>query len=168
MSRRVPEVLDLKVKAQVVLLKNLDVDAKLVNGSRGIVDGFEEVAVASLPEKMRAMLGGRPTIKCPRVRFDCGVTRVIEPHDSFAAAGGAGAMIRVQIPLRLAWAITVHKSQGMTLSRAEVEVDDAFDDGQVYVALSRCVSLDGLWVSGATLDQSSVHASSKVRAFYGI
>lgn len=63
-------------------------------------------------------------------------------------------------------AITVHKSQGMTLSRAEIEVADAFEAGQVYVALSRCVSLEGLWVSGGTLDHRCVIAHPSVKKFY--
>ena len=54
----------------------------------------------------------------------------------------------------------------MTLSRAEVEVNDAFDAGQVYVALSRCVSLAGLWVSGGELDQRVVRAHPDVQRFY--
>eukprot|EP00038_Savillea_parva_P029528 m.71700 g.71700 ORF g.71700 m.71700 type:complete len:575 (-) comp8731_c0_seq2:571-2295(-) len=171
MGKRVPELLQLKLGAQVVLLKNLDVDQQLMNGSRGVVAGFDNVALTTLPERVQRFFiaGGRGlTITCPSVRFDCGVTRTILPHDHFQSSGSLGAMIRIQVPLRLAWAITVHKSQGMTLSRAEVEVSDAFDSGQVYVALSRCVSLKGLWISGPPLTKNAVKADARVRRFYGM
>ena len=74
--------------------------------------------------------------------------------------------MRVALPLKLAWALTVHKSQGMSLSRAELMLDNAFDFGQVYVALSRVVSLAGLWVRGGRITQAVVKAHPDVLAFY--
>ena len=53
----------------------------------------------------------------------------------------------IQIPLGLAWALTIHKSQGMTLDRAVVDVSHAFAEGQVYVALSRVRDRTGLWLA---------------------
>lgn len=55
----------------------------------------------------------------------------------------------------------------MTIERAELQLDDAFDYGQVYVALSRITSLDGLWVRGGSITQSVVKAHPKVKTFYG-
>ena len=75
-------------------------------------------------------------------------------------------MTRLQLPLKLAWSLTVHKSQGMTIERAELQLDDAFDFGQVYVALSRITSLDALWVRGGRITQSVVKAHPKVKTFY--
>ena len=71
---------------------------------------------------------------------------------------------RAQIPVKLAWALTVHKSQGMTLSAVEVYLADAFDYGQVYVALSRATCTQGLRVVG--FDPSRVKAHPQVARFY--
>ena len=102
----------------------------------------------------------------PVVRFDSGVTLVLKLHSTFQAAPG-GAVARIQFPLKLAWALTVHKAQGMTLTRAELMLHDAFADGQVYVALSRVTSLAGLWLRGGLITQAVVKAHPAVVAFYG-
>lgn len=100
-SRRVPAKVQLKIGCQVVLLWNLDPENKLVNGSRGVVEGFEHVPRERLKDRVQPLF---PTgVTCPRVRFDCGVTVVIQPKDQFTSVGGLGAMIRYQVPLRLAW-----------------------------------------------------------------
>ena len=77
-----------------------------------------------------------------------------------------GACVRTHLPLKLAWALTVHKSQGMTLSRAELQLEDAFAPGQTYVALSRVTSLDGLWLAGGAVNQNCVKAHPAVVDFY--
>jgi len=73
------------------------------------------------------------------------------------------AQIR-QIPLNLAWAITAHKSQGMTLDEAICDLDGAFVEGQIYVALSRVKSLDGLFIE--TINYNLIRAKKEALEFY--
>ena len=154
-------VLRLKKDAQVMLTKNMP-EQRLVNGSRGVVVGWREQDSGGefgVPPGLGAVLS-------PVVRFDSGVTLVLKLHSTFQAAPG-GAVARVQFPLKLAWALTVHKAQGMTLTRAELMLHDAFADGQVYVALSRVTALAGLWLRGGLITQAVVRAHPAVVAFYG-
>jgi len=72
----------------------------------------------------------------------------------------------VQIPLKLGWALTIHKSQGMTLTRAEVDVGGAFSFGQAYVALSRVTGSAGLWMR-RDLRPQDVSVSREVLQYHG-
>ena len=152
MDKKCPSVIHLKVGAQVILTRNMP-DFNLVNGSRGIVVSFDEDTIID---------NSNPY---PIVHFTNGVQMKVREETVFQG-GASGAMTRRQLPLKLAWSLTVHKSQGMTIERAELQLDDAFDYGQVYVALSRITSLDGLWVRGGRITQSVVKAHPKVALFY--
>jgi len=143
-ERRSPSFLTIKVGAQVILTKNQPT-IKLVNGSRGVVESFHN--------------------GYPLVRFDTGVAARIGLETS-STQYGTSEIQRIQVPLKLGWALTVHKAQGMTLSRAELQVDNAFEAGQVYVALSRLTSLNGLWIRGKGLSVKNTRASSEVLSFY--
>ena len=101
----------------------------------------------------------------PTVRFDSGVSATLEPAEFFQGSG-AGSLTRYQIPLKLGWALTVHRAQGMTLSRVEIHVDGAFACGQAYVALSRATGTKGLWLR-SRLSPQDVKADSAVLRFYG-
>ena len=134
----------LKLGAQVMLLKNLSQEEGLVNGSRGVVVGFS--------------LSGKPI-----VRFRNGTTKTIK-EESWKSDTEA-PVERIQIPLRLAYAITIHKSQGSTLDCALIDVGpNIFEYGQAYVALSRAKSLDSLYIKAVT--SSAFRANPVVLAFY--
>ncbi|CAE6496476.1 unnamed protein product [Rhizoctonia solani] len=75
--------------------------------------------------------------------------------------GGVVEVDRLQVPLVLAWALTVHKSQGQTLERVKINLQRTFEKGQAYVALSRCTSLDTLEVYG--FNRQSVEAHPRVQ-----
>ncbi len=124
-----PELLELKEQALVMCTKN-NFEAGYVNGTLGKVVGFD-------------VEDGYPKIETADGR-----TIVIQPTTwSISEDGKVKAEIE-QVPLRLAWAITVHKSQGMSLDAAEVDLSKAFVFGQGYVALSRVRSLAGLKMLG--------------------
>lgn len=149
MEKKLPSILQLKVGAQVMLLKNMP-EWKLVNGSRGVVIDFDK---------------NKDNKNNPLIRFANNSVRRITPFEVFQATSG-GAMTREQLPIKLAWCLTVHKSQGMTLDRLELQLDDAFDYGQVYVALSRVTSLNGLWIKGKPITQKIVKAHPDVIEFH--
>lgn len=124
-----PEVLNLKIGATVMALKN-DPDKRFVNGSIGEVVEFEK------------------TLGYPIVRFNNGRTTIVSPDIWERRENNHKLAAMTQIPLKLAWAITVHKSQGMTLDAAVVNLSYAFSPGMGYVALSRVKSLEALSLVG--------------------
>ena len=130
---RIQEVFEYKVGALVMFTKNNE-EMGYCNGSTGIITGTYEHDEYGL---------------VPVVKLSTGGQIIVEP-ESWAILNDAGEEIAsvVQIPLRLAWSITVHKSQGMTLDRAEIDLSGTFESGQGYVALSRLRSLDGMRVLG--------------------
>jgi ATP-dependent DNA helicase PIF1 len=166
---RVKKVLELKVGAQVMLLQNENIGSKLVNGSRGVVVGIKTAIehCKELNERIKkALQQGDPSAAAelerelaqaethdfsllPVVKFTSRAEPyTILPHGFSREVRGLGSAIRFQIPLKLAWAITIHKSQGMSIDRLIVFLQDAFADGQAYVALSRSTSKAGLQVVG--------------------
>jgi hypothetical protein len=122
-----PETLRLKKGATVMFVKN-SFDEGYVNGTLGIVEEFEETV--------------------PVVRTFAGKRIFVLPAEWSIEEDGKVLGSVAQLPLRLAWAITVHKSQGMSLDAAEIDLSRAFVPGQGYVALSRLRSLSGLVLRG--------------------
>lgn len=135
-----PQELVLKVGAQVMLIKNLT--PKLTNGTVGtVVNIIVQPADKSMP--------GSSDRKTPVVRFDLQdksvkTTIVHRVPWEIKAPSGSIQCCRKQIPLILAWGMTVHKSQGQTIQRLKVDLDGCFEVGQAYTALSRAVSTNCL------------------------
>lgn len=124
-----PAALKVKKGALVMAVKNSP-EKKYVNGSLGVVIDFE------------------PGTDYPVVEFKSGKTISMQPDTWELRDGDKKRASITQIPLRLAWAITVHKSQGMTLDAARIDLRKAFVEGMGYVALSRVKSLDNLYLAG--------------------
>lgn len=124
------EKLELKMGARVMFVKN-NPEKGFVNGSLGEVIGFTEDDLPSVK-----LIYNKKVVK-------------VEPEDwSINDDNGKTLASYNQIPLRLAWAITVHKCQGMTLDAAEIDLSKTFENGQGYVALSRLKKLENLKLLG--------------------
>jgi len=144
----VPQELALKVGAQVMLMVNLDLENGLVNGSRGVIVDFRVPTT-----------GGRPL---PIVKFanrEMQVNTYVWNHE----IPGVGVVGYRQMPLRLAWAITIHKAQGLSLDYVYMKLDrSVFEHAQAYVALSRVRTLEGLSLEGFTPDVIRAHPAAVI------
>jgi ATP-dependent DNA helicase PIF1 len=132
-----PEVLELKAGAEVMFVAN-NPSAGYVNGTRGQVVGFED---------------SLPIVKITR----SGRKIKVDGHDWKLEEDGKVRAEVSQLPLRLAWAITIHKSQGMSLDAAEIDLSKSFTPGMGYVALSRVRGLDGLYLRGINAMALQLH-----------
>lgn len=178
MDKNSPYVPELRLRkgAQVMLLTNKHTEYKLVNGSRGVIVGFSDdndkkrltelekadktPEVEKQVKDLKMQLEG--SSRLPIVKFKSGGTLVIDYHawESDEIKG----LQREQIPLRLAYAVTIHKAQGATLDCALVDIgDNTFEYGQAYVALSRVKSLDSLYIWD--LNPSAFRVHPKVKAY---
>jgi ATP-dependent exoDNAse (exonuclease V) alpha subunit len=132
-----PEELKLKKGALVMFVKN-NFEAGFVNGTLGVIVDFEE--------------DGAPVVKTMFGR------KITVEQSEWAITEDGKVLAQVeQLPLRLAWAITVHKSQGMSMDAAEIDLSKSFVPGQGYVALSRLRSISGLKLMGLNDVALSVH-----------
>lgn len=190
-----PKMLELRVGAQVMLIKNMD--ESLVNGSLGTVEKFMteseyinldvSSSIADPDVKKRTSVlnsylnsdilagngGGNPANSgrlYPYVVFHGigGSTRgiLIRPEEwKSELPNGIVQASRTQLPLILAWALSIHKAQGQTLERVKVDLGRVFEKGQAYVALSRATTKRGLQV--LRFEKHKVMAHPKVVGFYG-
>lgn len=141
------KVLRLKKGAAVMCTVNLDMDNGICNGAQGIIlDIIEQGQIVT-----------------PVVKFSNGVIKRINPH--YWQSEDYPTLAVGQFPLCLAWALTIHKIQGATLSMAEIDIGRTiFEYGQTYVALSRIQSLEGLYLSAFEPDK--IKANPIVKEFY--
>lgn len=135
------ESITLKIGSQVMCITNLDQDLGIVNGSQGIVIGFDQFPIVKFKNCKMIM---KPNLW---------------KNEKYESEG------IYQIPLILSWAITIHKAQGITLDEAMINIGSSvFEYGQTYVALSRLRSQDGLYIKA--LDISKIKANPKVIEYY--
>ena len=145
----IADTLSLKVGAMVMCTVNLDMDQGICNGSQGIVIDITNSGPTACTQVV--------------VRFSNGIVKTIVPH--FRQSEEYPILAIGQIPLCLAWALTIHKIQGATLAVADIDVGgQIFEFGQTYVALSRVQSLDGLYLTA--FQSQRIRANERVRAFY--
>ncbi|MBI4990696.1 AAA family ATPase [Candidatus Gottesmanbacteria bacterium] len=133
-----PETLYLKIGAAVMFTKNNPKEG-FINGTLGTVEDFNK------------------TSDYPQVKTRGGQRIEVEPMDWTVEENGKIRAQITQLPLRLAWAITVHKSQGMNLDSAVMDLSNVFEFGQGYVALSRVKRLSGLYMLGWNERAFQVH-----------
>ena len=149
-SSLVLEELALKKGAVVIFIKN-NLEAGYVNGTTGTVLSFS------------------PIDNMPIVRTTEGLKIKLDLEDwSLENDSGKVTATVSQVPLRLAWAITIHKSQGMTLDAAEIDLSKTFETGQGYVALSRIKNIDGLRLMGLNtmalrVDPLILHVDERIK-----
>lgn len=150
------KTLRLKIGAQVMFVKNDPTGAgRYYNGRIGVVSAFDD-------EEERVVVESEgETIEVERVEWE-NVKYDLNPDDKTIRQTVDGTF--TQYPLRLAWAVTIHKAQGLTFDNVIVDAADAFAYGQVYVALSRCRSLEGLVLS-SRITSSCSFGNRDVEAF---
>jgi ATP-dependent DNA helicase PIF1 len=146
----IDKTLKLKCGALVMCTFNIDLESGICNGSQGVIVEFRET-----PDY--------PNIKLPVVLFSNGQRRVISYQ--YYQNEEYPTIVIGQIPLCLAWALTIHKIQGATLDMADMDLGKSvFEYGQSYVALSRIKSLNGLYLS--EFHPHRIKANPLVKAFY--
>lgn len=133
----VPQFLQICVGAQVMLLKNIDLELGLANGTRGVVIDFID--------------------DIPIVRFINGEQIPIEYVTWTVEENEQHILDACQIPLKIAYAVSIHTSQGSTLDYVEVDLSDVFEYSQAYVALSRVKNLNGLFIKNINYDTIQAH-----------
>jgi ATP-dependent DNA helicase PIF1 len=146
------QFLRLKVGAQVMMIKNTYQKDGIINGSLGIVRSFSSKK------------------SYPVVEFANGKSMTIGPEEWLVERYDEDKKIIVtdaktnQVPLILAWAMTIHKSQGLTLDKISCDLSDVFSPGQAYVALSRARCLEGIFIE--SINFSRIFASVDAVEFY--
>lgn len=147
-----PELLRLKIGAQVMMIKNTYQKEGIINGSLGIIRDFSPKKSYPLVE----FIGGKILTVGPEEWL---IEKFNEEKKSMETEAGVS-----QIPLILAWAITIHKSQGLTLDKISCDLEDVFSPGQAYVALSRARSLKSIFIE--SINFSKITSDPEAVRFY--
>ncbi|MDD4107680.1 MAG: helix-turn-helix domain-containing protein [Prolixibacteraceae bacterium] len=150
------EVLEVKTGAQVMFLKNdTSSEKRYFNGKIGTVTAvYDEYIEVMCQDETEPVMVGQDIWENTKYRLN---EKTVEIEENVAGKF-------IQYPLKLAWAITIHKSQGLTFEKAVIDARQSFAHGQVYVALSRCKSLEGLILS-TPLSNTSVIKDNTVAHF---
>ena len=148
--------LKLKVGAQVMFIKNdTEKIRRYFNGKIGIVEKIEE-------EKIMVLCNGDLSpIEVKKEKWR-NIRYVVDKTTNLVEEDEIGSF--TQFPLRLAWAITIHKSQGLSFEKAIIDAGEAFAPGQVYVALSRCTSLQGM-VLHSRINNNNLYNDRRIASF---
>lgn len=141
---RAEKEIALKLGAKVMLLVNMDFNRGLINGACGNIEAFFDDTIS--------------------IKFDNGVVASIPKHTFEYYYNERVVAERKQFPLKLAYGITIHKSQGMTLDKLVVDCARIFERGQAYVAMSRVKTLEGLYLKN--FEPQKVLVDSRVAGFY--
>lgn len=141
---RAEKEIALKLGARVMLLVNMDFNKGLINGACGVIQGFNQDTIS--------------------IKFDNGIVSNIPKHKFEYYYNERVVAERMQYPLKLAYGITIHKSQGMTLDRLVVDCARIFERGQSYVAMSRVKTLEGLYLKN--FEPEKVLVDNRVAEFY--
>jgi len=151
---RCDEIIKLKVGSQVMCIVNTELSngEMICNGSQGIVIRFSQ-------EGNPVIRFSRTGISSSTSSFEITMNFHIWPSENIPGVGVS------QLPLILAWALTIHKAQGATIDVAEIDAgSNIFECGQTYVALSRVKSLEGLYLT--SYDVTKIRINKKVQEFY--
>ena len=148
--------LKLKIGTQVMFLKNdIEKVRRYFNGKIGVVDKIDGDKIFVLCEGETNPIEVKKE-KWKNIRYN------LDKTSNQIAENEIGSF--TQFPLRLAWAITIHKSQGLTFEKAIIDAGEAFSSGQVYVALSRCTSLEGI-ILHSRINNNSLRSDRRIADF---
>ncbi len=151
------ETITLKKGAQIMFIRNDPEERRYYNGKLAEVVEVDDNSIkVSFPEKPKETLALQKT-KWDNIKYS------VDKKTNEISEDNLGSF--TQYPIRLAWAVTIHKSQGLTFERAIVDLGESFAPGQAYVALSRCISLDGL-VLKSRLKEKNVFIDEAIKDFH--
>ena len=146
--------IELKVGARVMFVKN-DTDKRYFNGKLGLVTELSEKHIMVLCDGENQAIEVKPD-RWTNIQYK------LDKKSNTIEEDEVGSFS--QYPLRLAWAITIHKSQGLSFDEVEIDAEKAFSNGQVYVALSRCRTLEGIYLK-SKINPYSLENHEKVVQF---